>query len=111
LGIDDKDFLEKLGSDKESIIDLINDIPLGQIDLDTNPAIQALYDLLAQAGYTDSQIKTLMADQGIYIDTVPAQESLNEMADTAVDSFGQVVDAGNINAETVSSNNPTTDIK
>ena len=33
------------------------------------------------------------------------------MADTAVDSFGQVVDAGNINAETVSSNNPTTDIK
>ena len=111
LGIDDSDFLEKLGSDKESIIDLINDIPLGQIDLDTNPAIQALYDLLAQAGYTDSQIKTLMADQGIYIDTVPAQESLNEMANTAVDSFGQVVDAGNINAETVSSNNPTTDIK
>ena len=111
LGIDDSDFLEKLGSDKETIIDLINDIPLGQIDLDTNPAIQALYDLLAQAGYTDGQIKSLLADQGIYIDTVPAQQSLEDLANTSVEAGNAVVNSQSYDVEQTSVNNPTTDTK
>lgn len=111
LGIDDSEFLEKLDSDKESIVDLINDIPLGQIDLDTNPAIQALYDLLAQAGYTDGQIKSLLADQGIYIDTVPAENAMMNLADTSTEAANTMLGNLNLNAETVSSNNPTTDMK
>jgi len=69
LGIDQDKLLADLGASEDSITELIDNIPLGTIDLDTDPAISQLYDLLAQAGYTDEQIKSLLADQGIYIDT------------------------------------------
>ena len=109
LGIDQNKLLEDLGASEDSITELIDNIPLGTIDLDNTPAIQALYDLLSEAGYTDEQIKSLLADQGIYIDTQPAIENLDAMADAAIDDTDTLIKATNINAETVSSNNPVTD--
>ena len=79
--------------------------------MDNLDAINSIYQLLAQAGYADAQIKSLFADQGIYIDTAPAQQSLEDLANTSVEAGNMVVDSQSYDVEQTSVNNPTTDTK
>jgi len=53
----------------------------------------------------------LFADQGIYIDTAPAQQSLEDLANTSVEAGNMVVDSQSYDVEQTSVNNPTTDTK
>ena len=111
LGLDDSDFLEKIGSSEETLLDFINNLPQGKLTMDNLDAINSIYQLLAQAGYADAQIKSLFADQGIYIDTAPAQQSLEDLANTSVEAGNMVVDSQSYDVEQTSVNNPTTDTK
>lgn len=115
-GLDTSAF-EDFNGEMDAFQEKLNNLKPGEaLDEQAQIFIQALADMMAQAGMSADEIKERFSGMQIECDVTPVQDSLNALADTAADTSATVganmdaaVDAMGINASTSSETTEATD--